>query len=222
MGMKCWSESVETGQSTLNGPFAWSIFILIRILIWSRPCKRRYRLLRSSGSNPGYEARTTSDVRLEPVLSYSQTLRPGWEPGCSSRSSWRWWSRSSGSLCSGRRGSRPSCWWRWSGPSPWPAGGRERVSSVLTGSHSGSEPDGTHLDLHVPAVDDLHDSHHVVEHQAHLLTAVCGTQPSHQINTPHRPRGHMTRTLQSEARLMLDHQLVCWGLFSQSEKLNRF
>lgn len=32
---------------------------------------------------------------------------------------------------------------------------------------------GTHLNFHVPAVDDLYDAHHVIEHQTQLLTVIC-------------------------------------------------
>jgi hypothetical protein len=39
--------------------------------------------------------------------------------------------------------------------------------------HSSTACDRTYLDLDVPAVDDLHDAHHVVEHQAQLVAVVC-------------------------------------------------
>lgn len=30
----------------------------------------------------------------------------------------------------------------------------------------------THLDLDIPAVDDLYDAHNIIKHQAHFLTVV--------------------------------------------------
>lgn len=65
----------------------------------------------------------------------SQILRLCRVPGRSSRSSWRWWSRSSKNRCSGTRGNHPSCWWRLWGPSQWP----EQVERCSRQAESGTD-----------------------------------------------------------------------------------
>ena len=59
-----------------------------------------------------------------------------------------------------------------------------------TTQQSSTAREGTHLDLDVPAVDDLHDAHHVIEHQAQLVAVVCRGQPEPSVHR-HRAGEHI-------------------------------